>query len=186
MGSEGSPPGRPGWERRLTTSAPSSAGSMGWLRLASRSCSERGICSELLKRVLRLEFSGRSAVEVEAVVVCEELTVSAACPCSRVWTLPMVPAVVFEHVALCDFAKGGIVRRACAGDGGSVGKGSCGAGVVAGVGGKGAFGLGLGGTDCFDHFVSFYFDFSVSQFAHEAEELAVAKFIGLVVFDLFQ
>ena len=66
-GVEGSPPGRPGWERRFTTSAPSSA--MGWLRLASRSCSWRGICWAVLKRAL-VKFSGRSAVEVEAVVVC--------------------------------------------------------------------------------------------------------------------
>ena len=66
-GGEGSPPGRPGCERRLTTSAPSSA--MGWWRLASRSCSWRGICWVVLTRAL-VEFSGRSAVEVEAVVVC--------------------------------------------------------------------------------------------------------------------
>jgi hypothetical protein len=66
-GVEGSPPGRPGSERRLTTSEPSSAN--GWWRLASRSCSWRGICWELLKRAL-VEFSGRSAVEVEAEVVC--------------------------------------------------------------------------------------------------------------------
>lgn len=72
-GSEGAPPGRPGWERRLTTSEPSFSGSWGvaW-RWASRSCSSRGICSELLKReaVLVVRFSGRSAVEVDAVVVC--------------------------------------------------------------------------------------------------------------------
>jgi len=67
IGVEGSPPGRPGWDSRLTTSAPSSA--MGWWRLASRSCSWRGICWAVLTRAL-VEFSGRSAVEVEAVVVC--------------------------------------------------------------------------------------------------------------------
>jgi hypothetical protein len=75
-GVEGSPPGRPGWERRLTTSEPSSA--KGWWRLESRSCSWRGICSELLNRGALTEFSGRSAVDVEAVFVCDTLTVSAA------------------------------------------------------------------------------------------------------------
>jgi hypothetical protein len=89
-GVEGSPPGSPGWERRLTTSEPSS-GTMGsaqapesrpresrrW-RLASRSCSWRGICSELLNRGALTEFSGRSAVDVEAVFVCDALTVSTA------------------------------------------------------------------------------------------------------------
>lgn len=71
-GVEGSPPGRPGCERRLTTSAPSSMGR--WCRLGSWSCSWRGICSLLLKRgvLVAVVFSGWSVVEVKVEAVCCE------------------------------------------------------------------------------------------------------------------
>jgi hypothetical protein len=105
---------------------------------------------------------------------------------SGVWTLPVVPAMVLEHVALWSLANGRVVRCAGAGCVESACKGSIGTGIVARVGREGALGVDLGSTDCFDHFVSFHFDFPVSQFSHQAQELAVPKFVCVIVLDFLE
>ena len=98
----------------------------------------------------------------------------------------MVPAVILKYVAIWSFADGRIVRNA-GGAGGRCGCDGCvGSGIVARVGREGTLGVGLGGTDSFNHLVSFHFDFSVSKLAHQAQELAVAEFICLVVFDFLE
>ena len=85
---------------------------------------------------------------------------------SGVWTLPVVPAVILKHVAVWSFANGGIVRSAGAGSGGGARKGSVAAGIVARIWREGTLGVNLGGTDSFDHLISFHFHFSISQLAH--------------------
>lgn len=101
-GDEGEPPGRPGWERRFTTSAPSRRGL--W------SCSARGICSELLKRVLEVGgFSVCVCVSVEVVVavaVCGEHLLLALRSMVLVGAFPVVPTRVLWRRG---FADGGVL-----------------------------------------------------------------------------
>jgi hypothetical protein len=74
----------------------------------------------------------------------------------------VVPAVILKHVAVWSFADGRIVRNAGIAGGRCGCDGCVGSGIVARVGRGDTLGVSLGGTDSFNHLVSFYFDFPVS------------------------